>query len=451
VSAWVQTEILTETRSKKRIQIVEKFIDICEHLRQMNNFNGVFEIGSALDSSAIARIKNTLGNISVARNQTWDRSRELVNIPKLRAEINKAKSGVPYLGMFLTELTQVDEGNPNKTKEGLINMKKRVLIARAIQQIQQFQKTSYNYVVVPVIQEFLENISGIGSDLLYKFSLYIEPRPNTNPEMPEELKEIVAQNALLSKKKKRTTTGLQPKTTHRTPKRQVKKENTRREPNKTAEVILQKHREVMTKAYEHSLSAITCEELSTITVDKALEIAAVVLQNQYNSAITALTAIAGDFESMPERSKEEQMTVWDDPNKIPAGAFLPTLVEWIWNNDKGGFTAFDTQTALMIEIAYNKDKFGEMKLDHGFYGTSPGGYVIDFKKMIQIKVQTGFGRIIQRRMTWVKESEHRKKTFDLEIKVKSLEEEKEKLNQQIKELKEQIPAAKQPLKNKKKQ
>jgi len=53
--------------------------------------------------------------------------------------------------------------------------------------------------------------------------------------------------------------------------------------------------------------------------------------------------------------------------------------------------------------------------------------------MLQFKVQTGFYRIVQRRMNWVKESEHRKKCFDLEIKIKHLEDENKRLNQQIKD------------------
>jgi len=132
----------------------------------------------------------------------------------------------------------------------------------------------------------------------------------------------------------------------------------------------------------------------------------------HSTAIGAISALQKETDTVSFSGSREEgvgVTMWDDPSKIPSGAFLPTLVEWVWNNDRGGFTAFDTQTALMIEIAYNKDKFGTCHLTHGFYGESPGGYLIDFQKMLQFKVQTGFYRIVQRRMNWVKESEHRKK------------------------------------------
>jgi len=161
------------------------------------------------------------------------------------------------------------------------------------------------------------------------------------------------------------------------------------------------------------------------------------LKALHTTAIGTLAAMQRELEYISVE-RVEGVTVWDDPTKIPSGAYLPTLVEWVWNNDKGGFTAFDTHTALIIEIAYNKDKSGKCHLTHGFYGDSPGGYLIDFQKMLQFKVQTGFYRTVQRRMNWVKETEHRKKCFDLEMKIKSLDEENKKLNQQIKDLTQQL-------------
>jgi len=119
VSNWVQTEILTELRPKYRLKLVEKFVDIADHLLQMNNLNGAFEISSALESAAIARLKSTLNQMSSNRIALWQKAKELIDMKNLREAIRNATPPcLPYLGMYLTELTQIDEGNKNKTSDG---------------------------------------------------------------------------------------------------------------------------------------------------------------------------------------------------------------------------------------------------------------------------------------------------------------------------------------------
>ena len=49
---------------------------------------------------------------------------------------------VPYLGMYLTDLTFIEDGNPD-TVDGLINFVKRRLYANVIRDLQQFQFLEY--------------------------------------------------------------------------------------------------------------------------------------------------------------------------------------------------------------------------------------------------------------------------------------------------------------------
>ena len=46
---------------------------------------------------------------------------------------------VPYVGLYLSDLTFIDEGNPNEIN-GLINFSKRMLLYEVIQQVQQYQQ-----------------------------------------------------------------------------------------------------------------------------------------------------------------------------------------------------------------------------------------------------------------------------------------------------------------------
>lgn len=85
--------------------------------------------------------------------------------------------------MFLTDLTMVDTGNPDKvTMEGspieLVNFVKLRKTAVIIKQMQLFQQTSYSLEIVAQIQNLLTAMkaSNIQEEEAYQVSLKVEPR-----------------------------------------------------------------------------------------------------------------------------------------------------------------------------------------------------------------------------------------------------------------------------------
>jgi len=122
---------------------------------------------------------------------------------------------IPYLGMYLTEFIQIDEGNPSKTEEGLLNLVKYQLIARGLSKLQNWQKIPFCLQSVPQIQEFLTNIIMIDDEAtLSSFSYYLEPKLGQEPpEIPPKLKEISSWKKTRKKnsgpkKKKRSVHGI---------------------------------------------------------------------------------------------------------------------------------------------------------------------------------------------------------------------------------------------------
>jgi len=137
-------------------------------------------------------------------------------------------------------------------------------------------------------------------------------------------------------------------------------------------------------------------------------------------------ASISDFTKPGKSTRDKEPTVtpsvlFDPFTDIPPSTYAPTLVEWCWNDNKGGFTPYDTQTTFILEKEYQKDKYAAVKLTHGFYGATPSGFIVDFGTMKQIKVETAFERKVQRRMNWMKVDKHKKKVFDLEEKIRKLE------------------------------
>ena len=70
------------------------------------------------------------------------------------------------IGMYLTDLTFIEDGNKDLTDTGLINFNKRKQIANVIREIIQYQQTPYCLEPVPIIQVMLNIINSIRISLL---------------------------------------------------------------------------------------------------------------------------------------------------------------------------------------------------------------------------------------------------------------------------------------------
>lgn len=84
------------------------------------------------------------------------------------------------IGVYLTDLTFIEDGNPNilKKQKNIINFSKRMKTADVIREIQQYQAVPYNLSVVQEIQVFIETSLRDSEDVanLYDKSLTLEPR-----------------------------------------------------------------------------------------------------------------------------------------------------------------------------------------------------------------------------------------------------------------------------------
>jgi son of sevenless-like protein len=82
------------------------------------------------------------------------------------------------LGVYLTDLTFIEDGIPSLTPSDLINFNKRAKTAEVIRDIQQYQNVPYQLLPVPELQEYiLSNMQAAGDvHEMYERSLAVEPR-----------------------------------------------------------------------------------------------------------------------------------------------------------------------------------------------------------------------------------------------------------------------------------
>lgn len=181
VNQWVQRTILTEPDLRKRQALLVKFVDIVKELRKLNNFVSINQICSAINSASIHRMKKTMEALNRSDMNLFVGYSSLFHNPpyrELRRELQMAmpNPAVPFIGMYLTELTFIEDGNRDNashpTKEGveLINFTKRRLYSETILNIQLYQQTPYNFTRLPYLQYILTD--EIFQDLLTDKQLY---------------------------------------------------------------------------------------------------------------------------------------------------------------------------------------------------------------------------------------------------------------------------------------
>ncbi|XP_013858048.1 ras-specific guanine nucleotide-releasing factor 2 isoform X3 [Austrofundulus limnaeus] len=182
MSNLVASQIMSHTDVGSRANSIEKWVAVADICRCLNNYNGVLEITSALNRSAIYRLKKTWAKVSKQTKALMDKLQKTVSsegrFKNLRETLKNCNPPcVPYLGMYLTDLAFIEEGTPNFTEEGLVNFSKMRMISHIIREIRQFQQTPYRIEhQAKVTQYLLDKTLTMDEDTLYDLSLKIEPR-----------------------------------------------------------------------------------------------------------------------------------------------------------------------------------------------------------------------------------------------------------------------------------
>lgn len=199
ITGWVSECILNEDDARKRTQLVKFFIKLGDRCLMLNNFNALFAVQSALNSSTIARLKKTWDGLPSKYRTLMEQQRKAVehtrNFAGYRQRLRSIMPpALPFVGLFLTDLTFCHEGNastrpsPADPNKRLLNFDKYVKMSRIIGDLQRFQ-TPYNLSEVPEIQEFLQTMlesssqsgkNAVTAEELYRRSLRLEPRNNSH-------------------------------------------------------------------------------------------------------------------------------------------------------------------------------------------------------------------------------------------------------------------------------
>ncbi|OTA90618.1 hypothetical protein M434DRAFT_22859 [Hypoxylon sp. CO27-5] len=200
LSNLVADTILQYPEVKKRAIVIKQWIKIAHQCLELNNYDGLMSIVCSLNNSVISRLRKTWELVSPKRREMLKSLQAVVepanNNKVLRARLQgHVPPCLPFLGMFLTDLTFVDIGNPatkqlpgsgsNDNGLTVINFDKHTRTAKIIGELQRFQ-IPYRLTEVPDMQEWIqaqvtrvkESDQGNVQVSYYRKSLLLEPREN---------------------------------------------------------------------------------------------------------------------------------------------------------------------------------------------------------------------------------------------------------------------------------
>lgn len=197
LSGYIKVEILKTVDCKQRAKVLEYFLQVGKCCQELSNFNALMEITSSLNAAAVHRLKNTwkLVNSKYAGwKEEWGKL-TLNNYVRLReAQMQAEPPYLPYVGIILSDLTFIEEGNKDFVMVGsehsLINFEKRRKVATVLTRLQQCQRTPFGFRVVPQIygalqQEIVFDPEEMDDNHLYQLSLQREPRNDNKPAAKE--------------------------------------------------------------------------------------------------------------------------------------------------------------------------------------------------------------------------------------------------------------------------
>ncbi|PFH62423.1 hypothetical protein XA68_13649 [Ophiocordyceps unilateralis] len=205
LSNLVAETVLQHPEIKKRAAVIKQWIKIANHCHELHNYDGLMAIICSLNSSTISRLRKTWDAVSPKRKEVLRALQDLVepsqNHKVLRTRLHDhVPPCLPFLGMYLTDLTFVDIGNPatkhmslggesdDSSAGGLtvVNFDKHCRTAKIIGELQRFQ-IPYRLLEVPDMQEWwaaqIRRVragdQGKVQVTYYRKSLLLEPREPT--------------------------------------------------------------------------------------------------------------------------------------------------------------------------------------------------------------------------------------------------------------------------------
>ncbi|KAF9870156.1 ras guanyl-nucleotide exchange factor [Colletotrichum karsti] len=150
VAKWVANLILLRDKAKHRAQMLEKFMNIAQKLRRLNNYNGLAAILAGINGTAVHRLAQTWALVPPEAQKSFAKLGILMGTQKSHfayrlAWENSPLPRIPYIPLHRRDLVSAEEGS--KTFVGpdgdRVNWKKFEVLGEVLLPLMKSQGTAY--------------------------------------------------------------------------------------------------------------------------------------------------------------------------------------------------------------------------------------------------------------------------------------------------------------------
>ncbi|KAM4640877.1 LOW QUALITY PROTEIN: ral guanine nucleotide dissociation stimulator-like 2 [Discoglossus pictus] len=187
-------------KPQQRARLIEKWVRVAEECWSLRNFSSVYAILSALQSTAVHRLKRVWAEVSreilrsyqemsdvFSERDNYARMRELLFQSQDLSDVTskkhpprskdpRAAGVVPYLGIFLTDLVMLDSAIRDQLENGYLNFEKRRKEFESFSQIRILQSVCLGYRLPsdPQFVSWFKGLKPISEAESYRLSCEIE-------------------------------------------------------------------------------------------------------------------------------------------------------------------------------------------------------------------------------------------------------------------------------------
>jgi hypothetical protein len=200
-SYWVASTIILapgcgEAGPKQRAAIITRYIQMMELFKEMNNFNAIQQIFSALNMSCVERLKKAWGCVQPKYMKIFEEMGKFVSQSYSYKEYREYLEYrvqppiIPLQEVILRDLFFIEE-NPNldPERESWVNFDKMAMLGKVFEQIRRCQRTPYKFKEDAFIQYYLANRIILKETDLFIGSKTAEPKLDPQVEMKKREQE----------------------------------------------------------------------------------------------------------------------------------------------------------------------------------------------------------------------------------------------------------------------
>lgn len=182
LSQFVAILALSRGSPEERADALSKVLDVMRALLAYNNFNDLMALYAGFANASVNRLQASKALVDPKKMKFLKHCDKILaptgSFKHYRRALGDAGfASVPILSVVLSDLTFIDEGNPDTVGSGgLINFEKRALVYEKIMDLQKYQAYSPAFNVVEPLFSALLALPSCSDGVLYDLSLCREPR-----------------------------------------------------------------------------------------------------------------------------------------------------------------------------------------------------------------------------------------------------------------------------------